>query len=158
MYNPVRRENVLYRIFVLGIWVKAIDGVLEIAGGFLLLVFNPATLNQFVIGLTQHELVEDPHDVIATSLRHATAQLSANTQLFASIYLVVHGLMKVGLVAGLLRGKRCAYPAAIGFLAVFIAYQCYRLSYQYSVGLLLLTLFDGVIVGLTWHEYRMHSY
>jgi uncharacterized membrane protein len=158
MRNPVRRENILYRMFVFGMWVKAIDGVLEIVGGFLLLVINPATLNQFVVGLTQHELVEDPHDVIATTLRHSIAQLSANMQLFASFYLIVHGLIKVGLVAGLLRGKRWAYPAAIAFLAVFIVYQCYRLSYQFSVGLLLLTLFDGVIIALTWHEYRMHSY
>jgi uncharacterized membrane protein len=155
MRNPVHREIFLYRVFALGIWVKGIDGVLEIVGGGLLLFISPTMLNQLVIGLTQHELVEDPRDVIATTLRHAAAQLSANTQLFASLYLVAHGVVKVVLVVGLLRGKRWAYPAAIGFLCLFIVYQLYRLSYHASVGLLLLTLFDVVVVGLTWHEYRL---
>src|SRR5512138_2264419 len=127
MRNPVHREIFLYRVFALGIWVKGIDGLLEIVGGGLLLLISPAMLNQLVIGLTQHELVEDPRDVIATTLRHAAAQLSANTQLFASLYLVAHGVVKVVLVVGLLRGKRWAYPAAIGFLCLFIVYQVYRL-------------------------------
>lgn len=39
-------------------------------------------------------------------------------------------------------------------LGLFIAYQVYRLSYHFSLGLLLLTIFDAVIVGLTWREYR----
>jgi uncharacterized membrane protein len=157
MGTAMRRETFLHRVFALGIWLKGVDGVLEVAGGLLLLLISPTTLNQLVIALTQHELVEDPRDLIATILRHATAQLSANAQLVASLYLVAHGLVKVGLVVGLLRGKRWAYPAAIGFLGLFIAYQCYRLSYAFSVGLLLLTLFDTVIVALTWREYRSRA-
>jgi uncharacterized membrane protein len=148
------RTNLLHRIFALGIWVKGIDGVLEIIGGAILLLTSNAALNQMVIALTQHELIEDPHDWIATAARQAAAQLSANTQLFGSVYLFVHGLAKVVLVVGLLRGQRWAYPVGIAFLSLFVAYQLYRLSYQFSPGLLLLTLFDGVIVGLIWREYR----
>jgi hypothetical protein len=33
------------------------------------------------------------------------------------------------------------------------SYQVYRLSYHFSLGLLLLTIFDAAIVGLTWREY-----
>ena len=158
MYKKVRREATLYRLFEIGIWGKGIDGVLEIVGGALLLVVSPTLLNQWVIVLTQHELVEDPHDLIATLARRSVVQLSANTQLFASFYLLLHGLVKVGLMVGLLRGKRWAYPAAIAFLGLFIAYQCYQLSNHYSSGLLVLTLFDAAIVALTWHEYRLRSY
>jgi uncharacterized membrane protein len=155
MRNPVHREIFLYRLFMFGMWVKGIDGVLETVGGVLLLFVSPTRLDQLVIGLTQHELVEDPRDVIATALRHATAQLSANTALFASLYLIAHGVVKVVLVVGVLHGKRWAYPAAIGLLCLFIVYQLYRLTYAASVGVFLLTLFDLVIVGLTWHEYRL---
>jgi len=153
MRNPVHREILLYRVFTLGMWVKGIDGLLEMVGGLLLLLISPAMLNQFVLNLTQHELIEDPRDMIATTLRRAAAQLSTNMALFASLYLIVHGVVKVILVVGLLRGKRWAYPAAIGFLCLFILYQLYRLSYDASLGLLSLTLFDVVMVGLTWHEY-----
>jgi uncharacterized membrane protein len=147
----------VHRVFTLSIWVKGIDGVLEIIGGAVLLVTSNAALNQFVIALTQHELSEDPHDVIATAARQAVVQLSVGTKVFGGAYLIAHGLAKVVLVVGLLRGHRWAYPVAIGFLALFIAYQLYRLSYQFSIGLLLLTLLDVVIIGLIWREYRLLS-
>ncbi|MEI7768509.1 MAG: DUF2127 domain-containing protein [Chloroflexales bacterium] len=67
------------------------------------------------------------------------------------------GLVKLGVVAGVLRRHRWAYPVAISVLGAFIAYQIYRLSYAFSLGLLLLTLFDAAIVGLTWREYTQTS-
>src|SRR3954466_1807386 len=66
----------LHRIFRLGIWLKGFDGILEIIGGGLLLAPSPASLNRWIVALTQHELIEDPHDWIATSLRHTANQLS----------------------------------------------------------------------------------
>jgi uncharacterized membrane protein len=152
-----RRAALLHWVFTLGIWLKGFDGVLEIVGGGLLFVTSPSTLSRFVVALTQHELIEDPHDWLATGLRQTAAQLSISTQLFSGLYLVVHGLLKLLIVVGLWRGYRWAYPLAIGVLSLFIAYQTYRLSYQPSLGLLLLTLFDIVIVGLTWREYRQHT-
>jgi len=153
MTNHIRRTIVLHRLFEAGMWVKGLDGVLEIIGGFLLLLRSPVALNRLVIILTQHELVEDPHDRLANALRATAAQLSTSTQLFGSVYLIAHGLIKIGVVVGVLRGHRWAYPAAIVLLGLFIAYQLYRLSYDYTLGLLLLTVFDMVMVGLTWREY-----
>ena len=152
-----RYAPILDRAFLLGIWLKGVDGILEIVGGGLLLITSSATLNRLVIALTQHELIEDPHDWLATTLRQTAAHLSVSTQFLGSLYLLAHGLVKVGIAVGVWRGYRWAYPGAIGFLVVFIAYQFYRLSYQPSLGLLLLTLFDIVIVGLTWREYRHPS-
>jgi uncharacterized membrane protein len=153
-----RRAALLHRVFTLGIWLKGFDGVLEMIGGVLLLVTSPTMLNRLVVALTQHELIEDPHDWLATTVRQAATQLSVSTQLFGSIYLMAHGLLKLVIVAGLWRGYRWAYPLAIGALSLFIAYQAYRLSYRFSVGLLVLTLFDIVIVGLTWREYRQRAF
>ena len=155
MTNNICRTTVLHRLFAVGMWVKGIDGVLEVIGGFVFLLLSPGTLNRLVIILTQHELVEDPHDRIATALRAAVAQLSPNAHLFGSVYLIAHGLIKIGIVAGVLRGHRWAFPTALGFLGLFIVYQLYRLSYAYSPGLLLLTVFDVLMVGLTWREYTI---
>ena len=154
MTTSDRRAAILHRVFTLGIWLKGFDGVLEIVGGGLLLVTSPSALSRFVMVLTQHELIEDPHDWLATTMRQTAAHLSVSTQLFGSLYLIVHGLLKLLIVAGLWRGYRWAYPLAIGALSFFIAYQTYRVSYHFSVGLLVLTLFDVAIVGLTWREYR----
>jgi uncharacterized membrane protein len=37
---------------------------------------------------------------------------------------------------------------------IFIGYQLYRIALDPSAGLIALTVFDAVIVTLTWREYR----
>jgi uncharacterized membrane protein len=74
--------------------------------------------------------------------------------LFGAVYLLAHGLVKVILVAALLKNQLWAYPWTITFLGVFIVYQLYRLSLKPSVGLTVLTIFDAGIAWLTWREYR----
>jgi len=154
MIKQTSPTKILHQVFTLGIWVKGFDAVLEMIGGFLFLTASKLTLNHLVIALTQHELIEDPHDPIAIQFRHAVAQISSGTLIFGSAYLIMHGLTKLVLVIGLLRGKRWAYPAAIGFLCLFIAYQLFQVSYQYSLGLVILTFFDSVFVLSIWHEYQ----
>jgi uncharacterized membrane protein len=56
-------------------------------------------------------------------------------------------------VAALLRDKIWAYPLMIAFLIVFIVYQVYRMTFAFSIGLLGLTVFDVVVVWLTYREY-----
>ncbi len=73
--------------------------------------------------------------------------------LFGAMYLLTHGLVKVVLVVALLLNKLWAYPWMIGVLLLFIGYQLYRIVLQPSAGLVALTVFDGLIVVLTWREY-----
>jgi uncharacterized membrane protein len=157
MTSHLLRAKTLHRAFEIAIWIKGIDGVLEIIGGILLLITNNVALNRLVIALTQHELSEDPQDWIATTARQAVSQLSADTRVLGSIYLLAHGLVKLMLVVGLRRRQRWAYPVTISFLCLFISYQLYRLSAHYSLGLLLLTVFDIGMVDLAWREYRVQT-
>ena len=152
--NFVPTEAVFHRAFQVGIVIKGIDGALEIIGGVLLFLLNPASLNQFVLVLTQHELSEDPRDLVANDLVNAVHHLSASMQLFGSVYLLSHGLIKVLLIASLWQRKLWAYPTAIVFFLVFIGYQVYRYSYGHALGYLLLTLLDLAVVTLTWREYQ----
>jgi uncharacterized membrane protein len=41
----------------------------------------------------------------------------------------------------------------LAFLLVFIVYQIYRMTFAFSIGLLGLTIFDVVVVWLTYREY-----
>ena len=149
------RNKILHWAYEMEIWVKGFDAILEVIGGLILLLASNLLINQIVIGLTQHELVEDPRDMIALLLRQSVTNISLDTHLFGGAYLIIHGLTKLWLVTGLLRSKPWAYPATIGFLCLFIAYQLYRVSYQYSLGLVLLTFFDSAFVFLIWREYRL---
>src|SRR4029453_984176 len=120
----------------------------------LLLVVSPVTIDRLVTSLTQHELSEDPHDFLATHLLKTPHGLACGAVLFGAVFLLAHGLVKVILVAALLKNQLWAYPWTIVFLGVFILYQVYRLSLKASVGLTALTIFDAVIAWLTWREYR----
>ena len=143
------------RAFRILIALKGLDGLLEVVGGILLLLVRPdqiAGLGQF---LTQHELSEDPHDLVANLVLHGASSLSAgHATVFGALYLLSHGLVKVLLVWAVLRDKLWAYPWMIAFLALFIAYQLYRMVVHFTLGLLLLTVFDVVVVWLTVREYR----
>ncbi len=89
---------------------------------------------------------------------NSAGHLTQSGKLFATLYLLSHGIAKVVLVVALLREKLWAYPSMIVLLGAFIAYQVYRLSYDLTVGLTLLTLFDAFIVWLTWREYQQHRH
>jgi uncharacterized membrane protein len=149
-----RPRDLLDQTFEVGIILKGLDGVLEVLGGLLLLVLSPATIDQMVTSLTQHELSEDPNDFLATHLLKTSHGLTGAAVLFGAVYLLAHGMVKVILVAALLNNQLWAYPWTIAFLGVFIVYQLYRLSLNPSVGLTVLTIFDTFIAGLTYREYR----
>lgn len=141
-------------IFYIGIIGKGIDGVLEVAGGVLLLLVDPVHIYNVVRVLTQHELSRDPHDVVATYILNGAQHLSTATQAFAAFYLVGHGLVKVILVMALLLKKRWAYPAAIVAFLFFVVYQLYRYSHTHSPPLLVLSAADVIVIVFTWLEYK----
>ena len=151
--NWFKTGDLLDRAFAVGIIIKGLDGVLEVVGGLLLLVVSPKTIDNLSRALTQHELSEDPHDFLATHLLHAAGSLTGSSLEFGAAYLLLHGVVKIVLVTALLRDKIWAYPWMIAFLIVFILYQVYRMTFAFSIGLMALTVFDVVVVWLTYREY-----
>ena len=148
------RKNLLHNAFRASLIFKGIDGILEMIGGVLLLLVAPATINRIVLSLTQHELSEDPKDVIANYLLESARHLTVSAKLFGSFYLLSHGVIKILLVASLWRGKLWSYPVASVFFIVFILYQLYRFSHSHSVWMIILSGLDALLVLLTWIEYK----
>ena len=151
------REKTLHRLFLISVWIKGAAGLLETIAGVPFFFATRKSVQAFVVLLTAPELSEDPDDWIATTLSHAAQHFSADTALFAGAYLVIHGLIKLFLVAGLLHGRLWAYPTSLSFLVAFIVYQCYRYLFTHSIWLLLLTVIDVIVSFLIWHEYHMRK-
>ncbi len=150
----MKKPDLLDRLFRVGIILKGLDGLLEIIGGLALFFVSPAALNRLAIGLTAHELSQDPHDFIARHLLRSAAKLNGHAVVFGALYLLSHGLVKIVLVGALLKNKLWAYPWMIVFLLLFIVYQLYRLTIEPTFGLSVLTIFDAIIAWLTWREYQ----
>lgn len=140
--------------FELGLLIKTIDSLAEIIGGFLLLYLNPHRMNHFLFFLTHRELSEDPDDLIANALIRFGHSFSISTQNFMVFYLLSHGIVKIILVLLLWRRKLWVYPLTIVSLILFIAYQVYRYCIHPSAFLFILTVFDAVMIVLTYFEYK----
>lgn len=149
-----RSERLVHLLFDISVITKGVDGLLEIVGGVLLFLISPARLHHIARMLTQHELSEDPHDIIATYLLHSAQGLSAGAKTFGAMYLLWHGVVKAGLVTALLLKRRWAYPVAILAFSLFLGYQVYRYSHTEAPELLVLSVIDVVVIALTWFEYR----
>ena len=147
-------EKNVRRAFEVSLVLKGIFAVLEIIGGVLAYFVSQQFLLNLILVFTKQELLEDPHDVVARYLIQFAQNLSVSSQLFTSFYLLSHGILKVFLIAGLLRRELSYYPAAIFIFTLFILYQLYRFSFTHSIWLLLITLLDAVVIWLTWHEYK----
>src|SRR5207245_10818467 len=132
--------------------------VLESIGGLLLLSIPHARLNALVVFLAAPELAEDPTDRIAILLQGMVHDLAADAKSFASGYLIVHGIIKVFLVAGLLRRRLWSYPVSLWFLAGFIAYQAYRFFFTHSLCMIALTVVDLIVAFLIWREYQARKF
>jgi uncharacterized membrane protein len=148
-------EHRIHQLFEVGVWLKGAHALIECAGGILLYLVTTQTIASWVNMLTQEELIEDPNDFIASHLARMAAGFSIASKEFYAFYLLSHGLIKLLLVIGLLRGKLWSYPASLVALGAFMAYQMYRYSYTHSPGLLVLTVFDVAVMWLIWHEWRV---
>jgi uncharacterized membrane protein len=148
----------LDKVFKVSIYLKALDALAETIGGLLLLLLSPDTIESITNALTQHELSEDPHDFFATLIAHAGHSLAHNSRVFAGVYLLLHGVIKLAVIICVLKEKLWAYPLLIVVLFAFICYQVWDILHKFSWGLTLLTLFDAFIVVLTWLEWQKHRH
>jgi uncharacterized membrane protein len=148
-------EGRVHQIFEISVLLKGAHALIECIGGLALTFVSTSTIRGLVNALTQEELIEDPNDFVAGHLLSLAQNFTVSTQRFYAFYLLSHGLIKVFLVVGLL--SPVAYPVSLVVLGLFIAYQLYRFSYTHGVGLIVLTVFDVIVMGLIWHEYRLVS-
>jgi uncharacterized membrane protein len=148
-----RAGNTREVLFRLGVILKGLDGLLEMAGGIALWLVSPGLILRWVGLLTQDEIARNRHDVIAHHLRLAVGSLVSGRH-FLAMYLLAHGIVKILVVVALLKNRLWAYPVAIGVFSGFIAYQLYRFTLGGSAGLIVLSAFDLIVIGLIWMEYR----
>jgi len=146
--------RIIHKAFDIGILLKGIDGVLEIIGGILLFFIPPETINYLVRLLTQGELSEDPNDFLANFLSHSAHNLSVSGKTFGSLFLLSHGIIKIGLIAALFKRKLWAYPLAMVIFGLFILYQMYRYAHSHSLWMIILSGLDVAVIVLTYLEYR----
>jgi uncharacterized membrane protein len=144
----------LHWLFEASLAIKGTLTALEAVAGLSLLFTPNPLIARFVFWLTHFEIAEDPTDTLATWTMRAVEQFPVGTQHLYALYLMGHGGLKLVMVYLLWRQVIWAYPAAMVVLAGFVVYQTYEFVHAGSPFLLLLALFDLVMIGLVWQEWR----
>ncbi|MCX7889263.1 MAG: DUF2127 domain-containing protein [Rhodobacteraceae bacterium] len=144
----------LHWLFGASLVIKGLLASAEALAGLGLLLTPNDTILRFVAWLTRHEIAQDPTDPMATWMRHAAEAFPGSTQHFYALYLMGHGILKLGMVVLLARRVRWAYPAAMAVLAGFVVYQVHHALGAPSPVLVVLSLFDSAMILLVWREWR----
>ncbi|MCY1125235.1 DUF2127 domain-containing protein [Frigidibacter sp. RF13] len=155
-------QGLLHRLFTATLAVKGSLASLEAAvGGWLWMRAQfPSAPSLPVEGsiawLTQHELTQDADDPVVRTLAEQAQHLPLMpVDNFYYFYLVMHGFLKLVMVALLARKVRWAYPAAMALLAAFVAYQGIEFTRTHSIYLLMLCGFDMFMIWLVGREYGL---
>lgn len=151
--NPKTAPKLVHKIFLIGIVLKGINGVLELIGGVVLLVISSHTIIHFVEIVTEGELIHESHDIFANFLLSSAHSLVL-VKYFSSFFLLSHGIVKLFLIYGLLKRILWFYHLAIGIFVLFIVYQTYRYFLSPSFLMILLNIFDVIVILFTYLEYR----
>lgn len=151
--NEEREKDILW-LFDLTLILKAVNGAFEMLGAVLILAVPPTLVLRIVEFLTGGELTQDIDDPIVGAIRDAAQSFAVHTHYFLAVYLALHGLVKILLVVGILRGKRLAYPLFVIALLIFGSYEAYRGFLRHETLLQFFAAFDFLVLVLTVYEYR----
>lgn len=155
MYFTPKEEKNIRLYFYTSIIIKGLISLAEIIAGIILFFVPVSFFANLALRLAQAELLEEPNDFIATHLTSVLHHLPAVSGAFIALYILSRGLIKVGLIAGLLKNKLWAYPSSLVVLGAFVAYQLYQLYTAFSGFIIALTIFDLIVMWSIWEEYKV---
>lgn len=143
------------RLFKISVAIKGFDGLIELIAGISLLI-SPGLVHWALSGVGGWFGQRHVHalQIIGEYIARIDGDFSRSGLTFLIIFLISHGLVKLGLVYCLLKKIVWAYPYAIIVLGMFLAYQIYLLITQPSIGMALFALLDVIIMILVYGEYR----
>jgi uncharacterized membrane protein len=156
--RPVRSRwrdlDISERLFRVAVTLKGLDGAVQLLGGILLAFIPPSLLAGLAQTVITRDLLGSQEGALARHFELATHDFVAgSTRSFAIFYLILHGVIKLGLVAALLRKIRPAYPIGIVVLAAFVIYELYRATRTHSIALPIFAALDIVIIFFVFREY-----
>lgn len=153
-FPTTEQEKDLLWIFDLALWIKILNGALEMLVA-LLILFVPA---QLVLTLadyaTSGEIAQDSNDYVASSILSMAQTYAVHSHYLLALYLALHGGVKVALVIGIFMKKKIAYPLFVIALGLFGAYEAFRGFIRHEILLQVLAVLDLSLLLLTTHEYR----
>jgi len=135
--------------------LKGLDGGVQLVLGIVLAFLPPTAITGLANLVLTRDLLGDPNNALSTHLSSAAHNFADGTsRWFAIGYLLLHAVVKLGLVAALLRETLPAFPIAAVVLSAFAGYEVYRAVRVGSIALPIFAALDAAVVFLILREYR----
>lgn len=148
------RESELLWIFDLALWLKIVNGSLEVISALFILIVPPSIVLRLTEFSTGGDVTGGDGDYVGSSLLTIAKTSSVQVHHLFALYLILHGGVKILLVLGIFAKKRLAYPLFMLALTLFGIYEAYRGVRYHDTLISILALLDLVLAALTLHEYR----
>jgi uncharacterized membrane protein len=143
------------KLFKVAIALKGLDGLGQLVLGIVLIFLPPTLITGLANEVVTRDLLGDPAGTLSTHLQTAAHNFAdGSSRTFAIGYLLLHAVIKLGLVAALLRKIMPLYPVAAVVLGAFVVYEVYRAVNTHSIALPIFAAIDVVIIILVIREYQ----
>ena len=152
--NAAATPKLAHLGFLMSMLAKGLLGLSQLLGGILLWLVPASNISKWVAGLARLELVEDPNDPMAQFVLRLATSTPITNENFYLIYLLIHGVLNLGLVLALVAGFKWAYPLSIAALVGFVLYQGYKITLGAGVVMIILSTIDIIVIWLIWREWQ----
>ncbi|MEO8691277.1 MAG: DUF2127 domain-containing protein [Candidatus Saccharimonas sp.] len=153
--EQIRNNKWYERIYKVGVGIKGFDGTVELIAGIWLMVAPEAF----------RELLEHWHSaalgwgnsfgvLLGHGIQRVHEEMYGGVLVFAIIFLLSHGIIKLVLVYALLKEILWTYPYALAILGVFVIAQIVAVILRPGIGMALLLLLNLLIMAIVWGEWQ----
>ncbi len=147
-----RSDRLTELFFRVGMAIKGFDSLLEVLGGIALTM--PFKVQRLLLLASQHEAFRH-HEAMSGRLGRLAETVTTHPSMGTAAYLMVHGGIKVFLIAAILKGYRWAYLWLIGVLTVFTVVEVTRAAMRQEIVTAAFGALDLVVVMLIYREFKM---
>jgi uncharacterized membrane protein len=150
-----KRPAVFHLAYLVAIIIKGFDGLIETVAGLIIAIYGSQRVYDFAVWATAPEIAKHPDSHAVHAIRHGAYGLAHSSHKFAVVYLLAHGVLKLGLVVNLLIEHLWIFPVSIAVLLGFIAFMAAKLAAHWSPWLFAFAMFDVFTVALIANEWRV---
>ncbi|SDI98265.1 Uncharacterized membrane protein [Actinokineospora alba] len=146
MSSQTRTRSALISLTVM---VKSLDGAIQVLAALLLAAVPPAVISGIANAVITRDLLGDHTGAIADDLTRA----AEGGRTFAVVFLLLHGVVKLGLAYALHRRAVRLYPLACLLMSALVIYESIRAVRTGSLGLVVFALLDTAVVVVVAREF-----
>ena len=143
-----------HRLYLFSLWLKAFDAAIEALCGIAIFFVTIEQVHTFIHWILHLRIFADPGDRKTVFVQHLLTGLPLDSREFLGIYLVLHGGLKIAIVAGLLSRKLLAYPFGLLGLGAFVIYEVTEYFTHHHTSILIMAFFDVFIMIMVAREWR----